>query len=350
MFAMHTTGIQPGEKVNTDTGEVTAAAAPAPQPQHPDPKAGAQAPAQPQQKQAPTKASQPAASAPAPKANGPGVATPPPPPDTKASVAVTKTAQGLQLVEKTGNKLNQFLTQYSEQIKGALPKNLPVERLIRITSTAVSRNPKLLDCDMGSMLAAVIQCGQLGLEPDTLGQAYLVPFYNSKTQRQEVQFIPGYKGLRDLAYRSGLVNDMHAGIVYEKDDFSFEYGSKHYITHKPNLMVEDRGKKLCWYAYAHIKGGGLVFVVLTHKDIAKAKAASKAAGYIWTSDPDAMEIKTAVRRLCDELPKTVENQNLNTALKMDRRNDAGIAGGGLGQNGEFYMADPEEFDYAEVVD
>lgn len=286
---------------------------------------------------------------------GAGVQQPKAPETPRASQLAQQTAQGLQLTSKTGSALNAFLTQYKGQIEGALPKHLTAERLIRITSTAVSRNPKLLDCDMGSMVAAVIQCGQLGLEPDTLGQAYLVPFFNNKTKRQEVQCIPGYKGLRTLAYRSGAVLHMHADIVYERDHWNYGYGTKHGLEHIPYTGAEDPGKKIAWYAYAHMVGGGMVFVVLRQKDIEKARAASKAQAFLWTSDPDSMEKKTAVRRLCDELPMSVDNV-LSQATMLDLAASRGSSnfnseGGGFQvRAAEEMMADASQFEAAEVIE
>lgn len=288
------------------------------------------------------------------------VAQPKPPTQQTAAASqlVQKQGNALMLVNKSASSLNAFLTQYSEQIKGALPKHMTAERIIRITSTAVSRNPKLLDCDMGTLVAAVIQCGQLGLEPDTLGQAYLVPFKNNKNNgRLEVQCIPGYKGLRTLAYRSGAVKSIHADIVYEADEFSYSFGDDHHLKHKPYTGDQDPGKKIAWYAYAHMVGGGFVFVVLRHKDIAKAKAASKAQAFIWASDPDAMEKKTAVRRLCDELPLSVDNV-LAQATILDMAASKGSSSARYDENGvwqgargaEEIMSDAaEEFEDAEVV-
>ncbi len=336
-----------GAPVDPETGEVAQPQRSAPAtPQATRPAAPAQAAAD------PTAAAQarPAAAAqagPAPAA--PSRAT------TEESKLVQKQNNSLQLVSKTGSALNAFLTQYSDQIKGALPKHMTAERLIRITSTAVSRNPKLLECDMGTMVAAVIQCGQLGLEPDTLGQAYLVPFFNNKTGRQEVQFIPGYKGLRTLAYRSGAVKSMHADIVYEKDHFDYSFGAKHFLDHKPYTGNEDAGAKIGWYAYAHMANGGFVFVVLRQKDIDKAKAASKAQAFLWKTDPDAMEKKTAVRRLCDELPMSVDNV-LTQATMIDLAAGRQGAAGGYQGNGfrinsaEEMLADTEQFENAETVE
>ena len=67
----------------------------------------------------------------------------------------------------------------------------------------------------------MMTAAQLGMEPNTpLGQAYLIPFYNNKTHCSECQFQLGYKGLIDLAYRSGEVSIIQAQVVYEHDSFN----------------------------------------------------------------------------------------------------------------------------------
>src|SRR5262245_33131492 len=111
------------------------------------------------------------------------------------------------------------------QIALALPRHMHAERMLRIVMTSVQRNVKLLDCDPVSLVGAVIQSAQLGLEPDgVLGEAYLIPFYNGHRKRYEVQFQVGYKGLLALARRSGAVEDVDTRLVYAKDEFDFCYG------------------------------------------------------------------------------------------------------------------------------
>ena len=55
-----------------------------------------------------------------------------------------------------------------------------------------------------------------------LGQAYLIPFKNKGVL--ECQFQLGYKGMLDLAYRSGEVSVIQAHTVYENDMFEYELG------------------------------------------------------------------------------------------------------------------------------
>lgn len=67
-------------------------------------------------------------------------------------------------------------------------------------------------------MAAIVEASSLGLELDLRGQAYLIPF------GKEVTLIPGYKGLMDLAYRSGRVTNIYAEVVCENDQFTFSLG------------------------------------------------------------------------------------------------------------------------------
>ena len=122
--------------------------------------------------------------------------------------------------------IQQYIKQMAPAIKAALPAVMTPERFTRITLSALSSAPKLQECTPTSFLGAMMTAAQLGVEPNTpLGQAYLIPYKrNFKEGGQwqsvmECQFQLGYKGLIDLAYRSGEVSTIMAQVVYEKDEF-----------------------------------------------------------------------------------------------------------------------------------
>lgn len=124
-----------------------------------------------------------------------------------------------------GNTFQDLLKRMKPQIEAALPKHVSPERVMRIALTAYSSNSKLRECDSMTILASVMVSSQLGVEVNTpLGQAYIIPYYNSKTKKTEAQFQLGYKGLLDLAYRSGEYQMIYAMEVYENDEFDFAYG------------------------------------------------------------------------------------------------------------------------------
>ena len=112
-------------------------------------------------------------------------------------------SQNLPATQKANTIRNLFEQQsVKKQLALAVPRHLSVDRLLRVAMTSIQRTPKLLDCTQQSLLACVMTCAQLGLEPDAfLGQAYLVPYWNGKKSAYEAQLIPGYRGYIALARR-----------------------------------------------------------------------------------------------------------------------------------------------------
>lgn len=192
------------------------------------------------------------------------------------------------------------------EIRKALPAVMTPERFTRITLSALSANAQLQECTPMSFLGAMMQAAQLGLEPNTpLGQAYLIPRWNGKDKRRECQFQIGYKGLIDLAYRSGEVSTIDAHTVYENDEFSYSYGLEPKLHHVPALT--NRGQIIAYYALFKTKDGGYGFSVMSSEDIdAHKKAFSDAvkAGRFspWDSNPEEMSKKTVLKKVLKYAP------------------------------------------------
>lgn len=175
------------------------------------------------------------------------------------STADLKTvATGNAVAKQQPKDFPSMLTAWLPEIKRALPKHLNGDRMARIALTAFRRTPKLAECDPRSVFAAVIQASQLGLEPDTLGRSYLIPYkVNKKVNNKweshyECQFIPGWKGLVDLMNRSGQ-GSAWTGAVFEGDDFDYQLGDTPHVKHRP--LGEDSAEKLTHvYAVGRAKG------------------------------------------------------------------------------------------------
>lgn len=220
------------------------------------------------------------------------------------------------------------------QIKAALPRHMTAERMARIATTEMRKVPKLAQCDPMSFLGAVIQCAQLGLEPgNALGHAYILPFDKRekvggqwKTVRTEAQVIIGYRGMIDLARRSGQIVSIDARAVYEGDKFECVLGLDPRIEHQPdwqNMNRADPSKLRFVYAVAKLKDGGLQFDVMSRAEVEGIRARSKAADSgPWVTDFAAMAVKTVVRRLFKFLPVSIEMQ---TAVGLDEMAEAGFS-------------------------
>jgi len=87
-----------------------------------------------------------------------------------ANTAVQKT---LEKANNTSvNSIQKLIEEQASQLGKALPSHMNPERLVRIALTTFRLNPKLYQCDPKTLLAALFQCAQLGLEPNIEGQAF----------------------------------------------------------------------------------------------------------------------------------------------------------------------------------
>lgn len=222
-----------------------------------------------------------------------------------------------------GQTVQEFFEANKPAIASVLPSHMTPERMLKIALGAIRTTPKLQECTLQSLLGAVVVAAQLGLEPNTpQGHLYFIPFSG------QVQIVVGYKGLIELARRSGQIESINARVVYSGDDFDVEYGTADRIVHKPKLDGE-RGPAIGFYAVAKLKGGGTQFEFMSASDVKKIRDNSQ--GYKasirynktdnpWQTNFDEMARKTVVRRLTKYLPMSIE---LARAAVLDERAEAG---------------------------
>ena len=229
-------------------------------------------------------------------------------PTTTAPVAKPKTKAPIIVQQVLSD-------QFKKQLALAVPKHLNADRMARIAATEVRKNKALLNTEPTSFLGSVMQAAQLGLEPGSaLGQAYLVPYGN------QCQLIIGYKGMIDLARRSGQVLSLNAYAVREGDDFNFQLGLKPDIHHVPSLEADRINKPITYvYAVATLKGGGYQFEVMSRAEVEAVKAKAKSKN-IWANYFEEMAKKTVIRRLFKYLPVSIEALEITNA---DAKREAG---------------------------
>lgn len=203
------------------------------------------------------------------------------------------------------------------QLEMALPKHLDAKRMLRIAMTEVQRTPKLLDCEPRSLLGAVLTSAQLGLEPGVQGHSYLVPFGRTVT------LIVGYRGLLDLCRRSGQVGPVTAEVVRVGDIFEYEGGSSPSIKHIPGYLRQppvERGDRVCVFACATLKDGGVQIEVMSIQEVEAIRERSRAAkSGPWVTDWEEMAKKTVFRRLSKWLPSSIELQRAVSLDEMAER-------------------------------
>lgn len=216
--------------------------------------------------------------------------------------AITQ-ATNNKIAKKDPETLKDYVTLYTKSIAKALPSVLTPERFSRMVTTAITTTPKLANCTPQSFIGAMLTAAQLGLEPNTpLGQAYLIPYYSGKTKKEECQFQLGYKGMIDLCYRTGEFKSIAAHIVYENDEFEFEYGLEDKLKHKPTMS--ERGKPMWVYGLYKLQNGGYGFEVMGYDeclDFGRRKSKTFDNGP-WKSDPEEMCKKTLIKKVLKYAP------------------------------------------------
>ena len=215
--------------------------------------------------------------------------------------------------------LQDYLTAQTGRIAQALPRHMTPERLLSVVMHSVRTTRHLAECTPGSLIACVMDCATLGLEPGPLGRAYLVPRLNRRRTPPvyEATLIIGYRGLVELARRSGELSTVSAHEVYAGDDFTAEYGLDPILRHRPR-WADRTGEPVLYYAVARLADGQHHFDVMTASEIdaIRRRSATPDDGP-WVTDPIEMGKKTVLRRLMKLLPMAVE-----VAEAIERADDA----------------------------
>jgi recombination protein RecT len=230
------------------------------------------------------------------------------------------------------DQVKYLLESNRDAIMAALPKHLSAERLLQVATQVAITTPGLKNCYVPSLIGGIMQCTMMGLEPNTvLGHAYLIPFRNKKKNRTDVQVIIGYKGLIDLARRSGQIISIAAHEVCQNDHFDYMYGLVERLEHKP--ADGERGEITHFYAVAHMKDGGHAFEVMTKAAVQLVMKGSQSKGEYgpWKDFFSEMGRKTVWRRLAKYCPISVDlargvNLDETGAKGADQSLDRAITG------------------------
>lgn len=207
------------------------------------------------------------------------------------------------------------LKQWEPDLIEALPEGYTPSRFKSVCINLVRATPQLLNVTPITFVSSVLMSAQMGLEPGApLGLSWIIPRRNKGTL--EATFQVGYQGLRQLAYRSGVVSHIEARIVHDGDEFDYEHGlGGTNWRHKPEGSPGRDWTDV--YCAARLVTGAEPFETMTkaevlhHRDrYVKDWEKNKA----WRENEPEMARKTVTAKLCRQLPMDVE---FRTALAVD---------------------------------
>lgn len=170
---------------------------------------------------------------------------------------------------------------------------------------AVAEEPKLQECSHNSIYINALRAATLKLSVEkAMGQAYLVPF------KGEATLIVGYKGLEELALRTGAYDSLHVGPIFEDEEVTEDrYTGLHAITSKTHpgfkrtIDSEDAKKKrriIGWLGAFKLKNGFRKTFYMTVEEIhAHAQKYSPSYAYntsLWNTDNKKNEVEKMERK------------------------------------------------------
>jgi recombination protein RecT len=206
------------------------------------------------------------------------------------------------------------LTKMQPEFAAALPPQIPAEKFIRTTVTAIQMQPDLLQADRRSLLGACMKAAQDGLLPD--GREAALVIFRGKGGAQ-VQYMPMIGGLLKKLRNSGELASISAHVVHEHDQFDYILGDEERIEHKPCLFG-DRGQPIAVYAVAKTKDGAVYREVMSVEEVEKVRSVSRAGNSgPWVAWWGEMAKKTVIRRLCKRLPSSAD---LDQVIAHDNEN------------------------------
>ena len=203
----------------------------------------------------------------------------------------------------------------------------------------VSGNDKLKACNPNSIINAAAMAAVLDLPiNDNLGLAYIVPY------KDKAQFQIGYKGLIQLAIRSGEFKNISSSEIHENQlkssdplkGFEFDFSAPpkgKIVGYASYFLLLNRFEKTFFMTVEQVKAHGKKYSQTFGKSWST-----------WTKDFDGMAKKTVLKLLVDKYaPKSLEMQK---AITSDQAIVEDINGDKLS-----YADNPENVDTtAEVMD
>lgn len=221
-------------------------------------------------------------------------------------------------------KLPEVITRIDQsevRIQELLPPGLDAKRVVRLAKLAIHANPGLLKCKPVSVLEAVLQASQLGLEIGSpIGGAHLVPF------GQDCQLVIDYRALIRLALQGGSCRKVVARAVYADDHFEILQGSEERLVHVPYRGNDPRLDENItdFYAIATLEPGITLHEWRPRSFVDGIRGRVREGNQSpWKSDYAAMGKKTLVKQLVRWLDVS---PRLATALEFDNRGEGYSAG------------------------
>lgn len=180
-----------------------------------------------------------------------------------------------------------------------------VQRFISSVVSAVQTNPQLAECTNASILSAALLGQSLNLpHSPQIGFYYFIPYKNKEKGVTEAQFQISYKGLTNLAIRSGQYKKINAVEVKEGELVSYNpFEDTYELKPETDFKKREQLPTIGYYGFFELLNGYRKELYWSKEEMethAKRYSASYRNGWkssIWSTDFDKMALKTITRQL-----------------------------------------------------
>lgn len=212
---------------------------------------------------------------------------------------------------------------YRKRIDELLGKRAP-QFISSVVTMASNDNMlrKVVASAPASIITSALKAAALDLPIDpALGMAYVMPFRNTvkdangnATYRDEATLVIGYRGLIQMAQRTGLYKHLNADFVYEGETI---------VDDRISGMISIEGEKtsdrvIGYFAYFKLLNGFEKCVCWTREKVEAHEKKNRKGQYMskaWRDEFDAMGLKTVIRNLLSKWgPLSVDYQSAPPAM------------------------------------
>lgn len=201
-------------------------------------------------------------------------------------------------------RLRLFIADVSPIVDSLLPSHISKERFLKLTSLHLEAQKDLFAFDVNSVRKCVFTAAMLGIDPGITDKyCYFLPFKN------KLCFVIGYRGLMELALRTGRVVSFTARCVYKEDQFEFV---DNVIRHTPCPVLQERGELTMAYVICVMKDGQQKVLVASRSDFVSIKRIAKRMNdplspwFHWTEE---MWLKMALKKMLRSLRVSTEKRS-----------------------------------------
>lgn len=183
-----------------------------------------------------------------------------------------------------------------------------VSSIVSLVNADVNMQKAFYESPM-TVVQSALKAASFDLPIDqNLGYAYIIPYNNKKkdadgswTSKMEAQFILGWKGMHQLAIRTGAYKTINVVDIREGELVSYNK-----LTEEIDLQfIEDEDERdkravIGYVGYYRLVNGAEKTIYMTVKQIQKHEEKFRKGQYMsktWKDDFDAMARKTVYRRL-----------------------------------------------------